>query len=108
MYTCSPPDKRLGLRRHHSISATRCKKEPKDEPEVCFEQFKARPLDPRVLASAGDYGVPRVKSAPTTKAVAPKRVGRRSPSVLMCRLRSRAESREPRAAPEGARMVRRP
>jgi hypothetical protein len=58
-----------------------------------FPAFKARPLDPRVLNSIGDLGVPRVEKAPLTVPTSPE-------FRSEARLAARAQSRH--ASPEAA------
>ena len=62
---------------------TREEEEEKEFEEMKKFQFKALPLDPRVLQSCGEMGVPRVDKKPVTQPHAPVfktdcRAGRRS------------------------------
>jgi targeting protein for Xklp2 len=65
---------------------TREEEEDKEVEEMKKYRFKALPLDPRVLQSCGEMGVPRVDKKPVTQPQAPVfqtdgRAGRR-PSVM--------------------------
>ncbi len=77
-----------GARAHVRTSGvmTREEEEEREVEEMKRHQFKALPLDPRVLQSCGEMGVPRVDKKPVTQPQAPvfktdSRAGRR-PSVM--------------------------